>query len=34
MGFRVCNYYIDPLTGERHKASVTYDKDTPRIYAR
>lgn len=26
--YRVCNYYIDPLTGERHKASVTYDKDT------
>lgn len=26
--FRLCAYYIDPLTGQRHKIGVTYYKDT------
>lgn len=27
--FRLCAYYTDPLTGQRHKIGVTYYKDTP-----
>ena len=26
--FRLCAYYTDPLTGQRHKIGVTYYKDT------
>ena len=26
---RLCTTYIDPLTGERHKIGVTFQKDTP-----
>ena len=27
--FRVCEYYIDPLTGKRHKTGITIDRNTP-----
>lgn len=27
--YRACEYYTDPLTGARHRAGVTIDKDTP-----
>lgn len=27
--FRLCAYYVDPVSGSRHKASVVMDKNTP-----
>lgn len=27
--YRLCAYYIDPLTGQRHKIGVTFHKNTP-----